>query len=50
MSDDGGDVFATADSAPRDIGFRLWDVKERRQPPLPPKPAKPEEAIEKDLR
>jgi hypothetical protein len=29
-----------------DLGFRLWDVDKRRQPPLPPKPAQPSPAME----
>jgi hypothetical protein len=24
-----------------DLGFRLWDVSRRRQPPAPPKPVPP---------
>jgi hypothetical protein len=40
--DDGGKVTVIGASSPAegtDVGFRLWDVARRRQPPAPPKPA-----------
>jgi hypothetical protein len=36
--DDGGVVAAENKGNPSDIGIRLWDIAQRRQPPLPPKP------------
>jgi hypothetical protein len=36
--DDGGDLTRDANDVEADLGFRLWDVAARRQPPLPPKP------------
>jgi hypothetical protein len=42
--DNGGDVTrANAPAEAADLGFRLWDVAQRRQPPAPPKPAAPVE-------
>jgi hypothetical protein len=40
--DDGGNLDRKM-TFPRgtDLGFRLWDVSKRRQPPLPPKPTEP---------
>jgi hypothetical protein len=35
--DDGGKLNPDARKAGFDVGFRLWDVASRRQPPLPPK-------------
>jgi hypothetical protein len=28
-----------------DLGFRLWEVAKRRQPPQPPKPAEPADGL-----
>ena len=40
--DNGGVVDAKNPALPgADVGFRLWDVAKRRQPPQPAKPAKP---------
>jgi hypothetical protein len=40
--DDGGTIDRTHIGAPgTDLGFRLWDVDRRRQPPLPPRPTEP---------
>jgi hypothetical protein len=36
--DDDGDVEWPQGSSPRDVGFRLWNVDQRRQPPTPRKP------------
>jgi hypothetical protein len=43
--DNGGRLdFRKPTAAGTDIGFRLWDVAQRRQPPAPPKPlAEPDE-------
>src|SRR5204863_6765029 len=39
--DDGGKIDRQHPTEPgTDLGFQLWDVAKRRQPPLPPKPAK----------
>jgi hypothetical protein len=35
--DDGGAVDAPSPRRAADVGIRLWDVAQRRQPPLPPK-------------
>jgi hypothetical protein len=37
--DDGGNLTKDVNGIHADLGFRLWDVAARRQPPLPPKPA-----------
>jgi hypothetical protein len=37
-SDDGGSVAPGPHGKAKDIGFRLWDVKQRRQQPKPPMP------------
>jgi hypothetical protein len=37
--DDGGNLTKDVSGIGADLGFRLWDVAARRQPPLPPKPA-----------
>jgi hypothetical protein len=34
--DDGGQVWYEEFAKPKDVGWRLWDVKHRRQPPRPP--------------
>jgi hypothetical protein len=39
--DDGGKLDKDPKKAGTDFGFRLWDVKARRQPPLPPKTETP---------
>jgi hypothetical protein len=35
--DDGGAIESDGAAKATDIGFRLWDVEQRRQPPLPAK-------------
>jgi hypothetical protein len=43
--DDGGTLERASSVIPgTDVGFRLWDVAERRQPPSP-RPAKPEDPL-----
>jgi hypothetical protein len=37
-TDNGGNLSLNPFSPDVDLGFRLWDVPARRQPPLPPKP------------
>jgi hypothetical protein len=37
-ADDGGNLTRDVNGIGADLGFRLWDVAARRQPPLPPKP------------
>jgi hypothetical protein len=36
--DEGGDLTKNQRGIGADLGFRLWDVPARRQPPLPPRP------------
>jgi hypothetical protein len=38
LADNGGNLDRSAIKPGTDLGFRLWDVPARRQPPLPPKP------------
>ena len=42
--DDGGTVESLKPNG-LDVGFRLWDVAQRRQPPKPPKPKEPDEGL-----
>ena len=37
--DDGGKLDKDKTGVSLDLGFKLWDVAARRQPPLPPKAA-----------
>ena len=47
--DNGGRLDrANAPAEGTDLGFRLWDVTQRRQPPAPPKPAAPAQAAPAD--
>jgi len=40
--DNGGHLDRKSPTNPgTDLGFRLWDVAKRRQPPVPPKPVEP---------
>jgi hypothetical protein len=38
LADNGGNLHPRTNPPGTDLGFRLWDVPARRQPPLPPKP------------
>ena len=38
LADNGGNLDRNAIKPGTDVGFRLWDVPARRQPPPPPKP------------